>query len=137
MPSATDEQLEQFNDSLNRCTAKGDFTEKFYARFMTASPAAAEKFRGVDMRKQQRMLRGSLYMMLSAAHGKSDGLEHLDQIARQHSRSDRDIGPELYDVWLDSLIETVRESDPRATPEVEAAWRAVLRAGIEFMKARY
>lgn len=135
--SASEDDLERFNDSLNRCNVKADFTERFYTRFMAASPAAAEKFRGADMTKQQRMLRGSLYMMISAAHGKADGLAHLGDIARRHGRSDRDIAPELYDVWLDCLLDTVRECDPRATPEVEAAWRTVLRSGIEFMKARY
>lgn len=133
----SDEELERFNDSLDRCNARGDFTEKFYTRFVAASPEAAEKFRRVDMQKQQRMLRASLYMMIAAAQGRSDGVAHLNQIAAQHSRSDRDVRPELYDVWLESLLETVRECDPRVTPEVEAAWRSVLRHGIEFMKARY
>ena len=53
------------------------------------------------------------------------------------SRAELDIKPELYDLWLDRLVQAVREFDPKFDPEIETAWRRVLRPGIEFMKSRY
>ena len=50
---------------------------------------------------------------------------------------DLDIKPELYDLWLDRLVQAVGEFDPMFDPEIEAAWRRLLQPGIEFMKSRY
>jgi hypothetical protein len=40
-------------------------------------------------------------------------------------------------VWLDCLIETVRQFDPKFNEEVATAWRAVFSKGIEFMTSRH
>lgn len=48
-----------------------------------------------------------------------------------------DIHPELYDLWLECLIETVAEFDDGFRDEVELAWRLVLSPGIVYMKFKY
>jgi hemoglobin-like flavoprotein len=126
---------ELFNDSLDRCTSRPGFLDRFYEILITASPEAAEKFRNTDVKKQALMLKASLYILVLAET--LEGKAHLTRIASIHSRQGRDIRPELYDVWLDCLIETVREFDPRFDPKIEAAWRRMLRPGIEFIKSKY
>lgn len=126
---------ELFNDSLERCTSRPGFLERFYETLTTTSPEAAEKLRHTDIRKQALMLRASLYMLMLA--GKPGAEAHLTRIASIHSRRGRDIRPELHDVWLECLIETVREFDPQFDPQIEAAWRRTLRPGIEFIKSKY
>ena len=74
-------------------------------------------------------------MML--AGGESERQVHLERLARRHGRTDLDIKPELYDPWLERLMQAVRECDPMFDPETETAWRRVLQPGIEFMKSRY
>jgi hemoglobin-like flavoprotein len=74
-------------------------------------------------------------MML--AGGGSERTVHLERLAKRHSKAELDIKPELYDLWLDRLVQAVREFDPMFDPEIEAAWRRALRPGIEFMKSRY
>ena len=63
--------------------------------------------------------------------------DYLEEIAIQHSKSVLDINPGLYDLWLESLIDTVKEYDYDFTPETELSWRLVLSVGITYMKFKY
>ena len=62
---------------------------------------------------------------------------HLERLAQLHSRAELDIKPELYDLWLDRLLQAVREFDPLFDDDIDAAWRRLLQPGIDFLKARY
>ena len=58
-------------------------------------------------------------------------------LAARHSRTDRDVRPELYDLWLDCLLRAARLHDAQFSPGIEAAWKATLAVGIEYMRSRY
>jgi len=133
----SEREAELFNDSLERCTASSEFLDRFYDLFLASSREVAEKFRHTDFPKQKRMLKASLYMMVLVADGKTEVQENLQRIAKRHSRTDLDIRPELYMLWLDCLIQAVRECDPRFTPETETAWRKIMECGITFMQSHY
>ena len=123
--------------SLSRCERWTDFVDRFYARFLAASPAIREKFAHTDFDRQKRMLRRSLELIASATVGDPDGLRELNDRAETHSRSRLDIRPELYGLWLEAVIETAREFDPAWTLAVESAWRVTLGHGIRHMTHRY
>ena len=76
-------------------------------------------------------------MIMASIEQKPEGNVHLERIAARHSRSGLDIGPHLYDLWLDCLIQAVRECDPLFGEETEQAWRKVMQVGIEFLKSKY
>jgi hemoglobin-like flavoprotein len=130
--------LERFEDSLRRCNADPDFMDRFYERFLRSSPKVREKFLGTDFIRQKRMLRASLHLLLVAAHdnGKRP-TPYLDDVAGRHGASQMAIGAELYDLWLDSLLATVREVDPAWSAEVEQAWESVMTVGIAYLVSRY
>jgi hemoglobin-like flavoprotein len=130
--------LEQFEDSLRRCNADPDFLDRFYERFLLSSPRVREKFKDTDFIRQKRMLQASLQLLLVAAQddGKR-GTPYLDEVAARHSASQMAIGAELYDLWLDSLLATVREVDPAWTGEVERAWESVMTVGISYLVSRF
>lgn len=125
-----------FLGSLTRCDRNGTFVEQFYERFM-ASPEVREKFVTTDFARQRRMLRRSLELMARASAGEPDGLRELNDRAETHSRANLNIEPRLYGIWLDSLIETARRSDPEWTPTVELAWREILGIAIRHMIKAY
>ena len=131
-----EKDVELFNDSIERCCASPDFLPRFYALFLASSDVVAKKFEHTDMRKQVRLLKTSLYILMMTSGG-SERAAHLERIARSHSRTELDIKPELYDLWLDRLVQAVREFDSRFDAEIEAAWRRMLQPGIDFMKSRY
>ena len=47
------------------------------------------------------------------------------------------IGSEYYDLWLDSLLKTVRTCDPAWSEDVEKAWENVMGVGISYLCSRY
>lgn len=132
--------LEIFTDSFQRVTntenSEVDFFAAFYDSFVADSAEAAEKFRNADMQKQQQHLRTSLDHMVYFSIDRQAG-EELARIARTHSRSGRNIRPELYEHWLESLLKTVREFDPQYCDDVEIAWQVVLAPGIRYMQIQY
>jgi hemoglobin-like flavoprotein len=128
-----------FLASFNRCRASAGFLEDFYERFVGSSEEVQKKFADTDMKRQVRMLEDSLLVVAVAVQGEEGSLARgdLPRIAARHSRADRDIRPELYDLWRECLIDSVRSHDPQFSGEVEAAWRETLAFGIDYMRARY
>jgi hemoglobin-like flavoprotein len=128
--------VELFNDSIERCSGKPEFLRRFYTLFLASSDAVAKKFKHTDLQKQAAMLKSSLYVMMLAG-SESEKVVHLEGLAKRHSRTELDIKPELYDLWLDRLVQAVEEFDPLFDAETGAAWRHMLQPGIDFMKSRY
>ena len=132
----TDERtLRTFQDSLGRCNACPTFLDRFYEIFLAASPKVREKFAHTDFARQKEALRASLNSMFLAVNGSPE--RYLHNLAERHSSRDLNIGAELYDLWLDSLLAAVRECDPDFSPEVEKSWEAVMMVGISFLLSRY
>jgi hemoglobin-like flavoprotein len=131
-------EVELFNDSLARCVRSGDFFQRFYEVFVASSDEVRDKFRTTDFRRQRRVLQTSFYMLVEyMVLGWPECKAYLERIAAAHSKQGRDISPRLYDLWLDCLLRTVKEKDTMYSKEVESAWRSMMGAGIDFLKARY
>src|SRR5262245_21567062 len=111
----------------------------FYDAFLASSDEVREKFRGTDFEKVRRMVADSLYLMAVAAQspGREESVawSEMTRLAGRHARTDRDIRPGLYEVWLDCLLGAAAKHDPAFSPNVEAAWRETLRPGIAFMQS--
>jgi hemoglobin-like flavoprotein len=130
--------IETFDASLQRCNAHPRFLDLFYERFLASSPKVEAKFANTDFVRQKRALRASLYLLMMAAEDEEDGPErYLKDLARRHGAKDLDIGAEFYDLWLDSLLETVRTCDAEFDPRVEDAWERVMGVGIRYLCSHY
>ena len=130
---AVADHLELFNASYERIH-DAQFFERFYERFLEKSEEVAKKFANTDLRRQRRMLRGSMLLLLSVYMRHRS--EELEQLALKHGPAELAIPPALFDDWLEALIETVEECDPRADKETQSAWRVVFAPGVAFMKSR-
>jgi hemoglobin-like flavoprotein len=131
--------VDTFRASLGRCLATPAFLHEFYDLFIASSPEVREKFRDTEFARQTRVLSDSLYIMAVAAESREEsvGRKEMDRLATRHAHSDLDIRPELYDAWLDCLLEAARRHDPEFSPEIGAAWRDTLLPGIQHMRSRY
>lgn len=116
----------------HRTSQKNEFFTRFYERFIAASPVVEEKFAAIDMQMQKAMLKQSIYHLLNLFSTKKI-TDTLVEVAHRHDPEHADIPPELYLLWLECLIDTVREFDPAFDEEVELAWRMVCSQGIAFM----
>ena len=125
-----------FQASLDRCIIDSSFLTRFYSHFRATNADAAKRFANVDMTRQERVLRASLYMILRAAQGGDDGLQHLSEIADTHSQGRHDVGAAEYEHWMASLVHAVSECDPVFDASVESAWRSCIQPCIDRMIAR-
>jgi hemoglobin-like flavoprotein len=126
-----------FYDSLDRCLLAPGFLTRFYEIFLASSPEVREKFRDTDFSRQTRMLRASLHMTLAAGYGSPEAPAHLERLAILHGKGGRNIGPHLYRLWLDALVQAASEHDPDFTPDLATAWRDMLTPGINILVAAY
>lgn len=120
-----------FSSSLDRCLDNDRFLDAFYDRFLASSDEVRAKFADTSFDRQRAMLRGAFFMMRDAARDGGADDPYLRYVAERHRALD--IRPDMYDLWLDCLVETVAEHDPRFSPDVEAAWRSVMEKGIAAM----
>lgn len=121
--------------SYARCLRSPDFFERFYEILLESHPAIAPMFAQTYFPRQRQLLKHGLGLLLS--YGNVPNQELLDRIAARHSKAALDVPPDLYPVWVDSLVQVVGERDPKFDDGVESAWREVVAPGIAFMQARY
>jgi hemoglobin-like flavoprotein len=129
-----------FRESFTRIMGDGAynpaFIGRFYELFLASSPAIAERFAGTDMRRQKTMLHDSFTTLM-------DFNEHrrltpqMRRLAIVHGPGHSDVPPDLYTLWLESLMATAREFDPAWDPDVELAWRLTLAPGIAYLQHAY
>jgi len=112
------------------------FFAAFYENFIKTSDVVAEHFREVDMDQQMKMMEKSFYGLF-IFYATQNANDYLDTVAQRHSHAELAIDKKLYDLWLDSLIDTVRDFDPHYSNDVALAWRIILAPGIAYMKHRY
>ncbi len=124
---------EHFNDSFKRCQNNPRFLDRFYNYFIGQSPETGHKFQGVSIAQQKIILGRVLPYMLIA----NQSANILSDVAKKHSAQDLDIAPHLYPLWLDSLVEAAKISDPKFDDNIEMAWREIMRPGIDYMISQY
>ncbi len=127
----------ELKESFDRCEAAGDFAETFYDIFLASSPAIAPFFAETNFVKQRNLLRATVYILVTRMPDDPQARETLERIGQSHARTQLNVRPELYELWLDSVCATVEKLDPQWTPELETAWRAQLRPGIEVITSMY
>lgn len=116
---------------MERCFADPTFLTRFYAGFLSSNEEVARLFEKTDLKKQEETLKRSLYLMMRAAHGLEDGFEHLSSVAQTHGERGLNIGPHLYELWLDTLLEVAAATDPRWNDGLAASWRGALQPCID------
>ena len=128
-----EDEIALFNDGLDRCVADPKFLETFYQRFVEGSSRVAELFAATDMRHQEKALKASLYTAMMAADDNRPALDHLKVLGQRH----RDLGiePELYELWLETLLAAAQESGALTDVRAPDVWRRVLGVAIRAMQS--
>jgi hemoglobin-like flavoprotein len=129
--------LEIFNSSLERCQANPQFLTLFYQKFVISNSEIREKFSNTNMENQKMMLHASIYMIMLATQKNQAASAYLDKVAKRHSKTELNIRPGLYEIWLDTLLDTVSIIDPQYKNETGSAWKKVMTYGIDYMKSKY
>jgi hemoglobin-like flavoprotein len=129
-----------FNGSFWRITgdhARGMiFVDEFIDELIRSSEEIESKFTAAGRERMGSALLHSLVLLSAYSQAKVPS-DALQEIAERQSRSQRDIAPHLYDVFLECLLRIVQKSDPEYTAEVGEAWKDVMGPGLEYMKSMY
>ena len=135
----TEREAEIFNDSFERCKSNPEFLDYFYKIFMDSDDEIKQKFEHTDFKKQKASVVHSIYVLMSLVGNTANNseLEDMDRVAKLHDRAHLDVGPHLYDRFLESILAAVKKYDRRYDGEIENAWQKMMLHGIEFMKSRY
>lgn len=112
------------------------FITRFYDQFMASSSDVAQAFEATDMSVQKTMLHDSLQVVVDY-HRTGQVSPQLERLAQIHSRAGKNIRADLYENWMNSLIDTVKAFDPEFEASTEQAWRIAFGPGIQYMIASY
>jgi hemoglobin-like flavoprotein len=124
--------------SYQRCCEQGDeFFDAFYDKLSEKAPEIGPMFAGVNMRRQNALLQKGIESLLACAEGSATARDELLRLGDLHARDRINVRPELYPLWIDALMESVREFDSEHHELTEPAWRATIAAGIELIVSRY
>ena len=121
--------------SYGRCCASSGFFDSFYQYFLASSPEIREKFAHTNMPAQKQLLRQGILNLVMHARGMPD--TKLRALGCSHARGALDIRPELYDLWLQALLQSIGEHDGQCDANTRLAWHKVLNKGISVIKAQY
>ncbi|MCC6145348.1 MAG: nitrate- and nitrite sensing domain-containing protein [Candidatus Hydrogenedentes bacterium] len=105
----------------------------FYERFVTSDPRIGPYFLSTDFKKQKSLLRDGVGRALSFSAGDAASVSFVERLGVTHSRAHMNILPELYPFWLNSLMETLAETDPQWNKQLDAQWREALGKTIALM----
>ncbi len=132
--SAPAEIVEVAEASYHRC--HGDaFFRSFYQRLLATDPRIPPMFERTDFTKQTKLLQHSIGLLFVYARRGNPAI--LDRIAVRHGSRQVNVPADMYPLWVDSLVATVREYDARCTPAVEEAWRQAVAPGVAYLISRY
>jgi hemoglobin-like flavoprotein len=131
------DDYEEVIASYYRCEDSGGFFDTFYEVFFAKSPEIPPKFANTDMVMQKQVVMAALLWVLRLYKGDPIARREVEKLSESHSRGGHDIHPGLYEFWLDALCESVEKHDREYTPELEARWRSVMRAGIQLMTSKH
>ena len=119
--------------SFHRARVNGDLFETFYDRFLARSEEVRALFAKTDFVHQKRMLKISLLELLSSDLQDESVCEEIRKLGQRHV--DLQVKSEHYQLWLDSLMESLALHDAQFTAELESQWRSALEPGIRIMQA--
>jgi hemoglobin-like flavoprotein len=128
----------QVKASYERCSALGnEFFDSFYANLVDWETAIGQMFAETDMQKQNELIEAGIVSLIAYAEGNADAERRIRELGKSHSRHFLNVPPEFYPLWVESLLQALREHDQEFNEELALEWRSVLAPGIALMISFY
>jgi hemoglobin-like flavoprotein len=131
------EIIDEIKRSYGRALSNKNLMDDFYDKLIGRHPEIANKFAGIDLKKQQEVLKQSLSMAILFPQDNLIATHAMNRVRGSHSRDKLNVNPALYQHWLDAFMSVMSESDPEFTPLLEEHWRAVLSHVLDHIKSGY
>jgi methyl-accepting chemotaxis protein len=127
---------EPIRASFDRVQGKNVF-DAFYDQFVNSDPQIAVYFMKTDFATQKALLRDGVALALRFANGDTSAKEKVAGLGESHRRTQMNIKPEMYPLWLDAWMKTVSRLDPEWNQQLDSRWRGQLQPVIDAMKSKY
>ncbi len=125
-------------DSFARASKEPGFARTFYENLFFLSPRIKDYFKETDFDHQEKALMHGLGFVMDFSHPQNKyAKSQVLRIARSHSNSAMNIHPHNYYYWIEALIMTGKEFDPKWYHEMEYYWREVVSMPVSFMISQY
>ncbi len=127
--------------SLRRCRASPGLMNDFYAHLFQRCPALENLFHEQRLEQQRWALREALDLLL-CFDVEPNGSMLLNKVAESHAREPRSVTANMYDVFVEALLDTVRVHDFQcrisvaSASNVEKSWRDAIGPAIQFLKTK-
>ena len=122
--------------SYSRCLS-AEMLAEFYRRLLGKYPLAQRMFKGSHMGRVQQKLGESLLFLIANATSPEILRDKLEHVAAVHSKSQRNVKPEMYTAFIQTMMSTIAYYDPEFDNHVKKAWLQILPVPIRFMMSRY
>jgi hypothetical protein len=120
--------------SYGRCCLREGFFDTLCDTFVAKSKGTARALHRPDTHQLKRTSETMLAFLMMFHRNESLATLGLLQVARTHGAGgDGVVPPHLYPVWVDSLVEAVRQHDQRFSHELGEAWRKAMERGGKHM----
>ena len=135
-PVSDDEKI--FKDSYDRCINLNDgdvkFVNHFYSVLKGRDSKISKLLESYPVYLQVRLVRNIIYLLADfrSSHAISPEIRNF---ATSHSELKPAIEPFMLALCVECLLETVAEFDPEYNSRIRAAWLAVIRPGIDYLKS--
>lgn len=127
------ESVQAVSESYARVRGTG-FAQQFYDRFLETDGEVRRRFAETDFERQRELFLHGVFALIDYARGSVTGQLAVRRLAKMHGPGELDIPLRLYDLWVQTLLETLSDRDPEWSPKLAAAWRAVLQPGVDVLR---
>lgn len=134
MPETT---IDAVRKSYGRVLTKRTFIPAFYKIFTNSHPSIPGMFKNTDFEKQHELLAQSINMAILFTQNNVIAKNAITRLRKSHDHEHLNIKPDLYPLWIDSLIRALKECDPEFTPALEQQWREIIEPAINHIREGY
>ncbi len=125
-------------DSFARSSKEAGFARTFYENLFFLSPKIKDYFKDTDFEHQEKALMHGLSFLMEFGDSKNKYAKtQVLRIARTHSKQGMNIHPHDYYYWIEALIMTGKQFDPKWYYEMEFYWREVVSMPVSFIVSQY
>ena len=120
--------------SLARVGLDPDFLDHLYENFFMSHVSISDLLSPLDCEKRKALMLTEIVALLQFGQKEENGKLVLDLIGVNHAW----LGMEssMYQYWSESLLKTLKQFDPKWSPELEKVWTDLLRSGIEYLSTQ-
>lgn len=121
-------------DSYLRCIEDESFFVRFYEVFLESDPFIKKMFADVDFENQRNLIRRGMMSILTYLNEDSvAGKVTLRRLKGTHGPEGMNIQLTHYNIWRDTMLQTVKAVDTEMDDDLANLWREALDRGIMLM----